>query len=122
MHPVRVANANTDLPSVDRLTYLVSADLQSDDLPLWEIVWTLNALAPAAPLDEKIRLARRTVRALVGQYDLWRGEWPAGPVALLTESETQTLAHDDAPWHDPENATLLVWIREEASVVPKQTG
>jgi hypothetical protein len=96
----------------------MSAELEGDDLALWEIVWTLNTLAPAAPLDEKIRLARRAVRVLVGQYDLWRGEWPAGPVAPLTESETQTLAHDDAPWHDPEHATLLVWIREEGSAAP----
>jgi hypothetical protein len=34
-------------------------------------------------------------------------------VALLSEGEEQTLAHDDTPWHDPEHATLLVWIREE---------
>jgi hypothetical protein len=44
------------------------------------------------------------VSVLVGQYDLWRGEWPTGPVVRLTERETQTLAHDDAAWHDPENA------------------
>ena len=36
---------------------LISGDRQSDDLGLWEVVWTLNALAPAAPLDEKMRLA-----------------------------------------------------------------
>ena len=111
--PCQVPAANSNLPSVDRLIYLVSADLPSDDVPLWEIVWTCNTLAPDAPLDEKIRLARRAVETLVGQNDLWRGEWPTGPVARLTESETQTLAHDDAPWHDPKHATLLVWIREE---------
>lgn len=107
---MQVPTANSILPSVDRLTYLVSGDLQSDDVPLWEIVWTLNTLAPAVPLDEKIRLARRAVRELVGIYDLWRGEWPAGPVALLTEGEKHVIAHDDAPWHDPEHATLLVWF------------
>jgi hypothetical protein len=89
---------------------------------LWESVWTLNTFAPKAPLDEKIRLARRAVAVLVGHHDLWRGEWPGGPVARLTESETQTLANDDAAWHDPENATLLVWLREEGSAGPEQSG
>lgn len=123
VHPEQVPTTNgDDLPSLDRLTYLVSADLQSDDVPLWEIVWTLNALAPDAPLDEKVRLARSVVGALTGQYDLWRGEWPTGPVALLTEAEKRTLAHDDASWHDPEHASLLVWIREEGSDAPAQAG
>lgn len=112
---MQVPDANTTLPSVDRLAYLISGDLQSDDLGLWEVVWTLNTLAPAAPLDEKIRLARHTVSSLLGNHDLWRGEWPGGPVALLTEDEKQTLAHGDTPWHDPEHATLLVWIREEGA-------
>ena len=109
---------NSDLPSVERLAYLVSGNLQSGDLPLWEIVWALNALVPEAPLDEKIRLARRAVSHVAGQYNLWRGEWPEGPTARLTESETRALALDDAAWHDPENATLLVWLREEGSVGP----
>jgi len=109
------------VPSLDRLTYLLSGDLQSDDLPLWEIVWTLNTLAPEAPLDQKIRLARRAVSQLVGQYDLWRGEWPTGPVVPLTESETRILATDDAAWHDPEHATLLVWLREKGSESPEKS-
>ncbi|MCR1781908.1 hypothetical protein KVF89_05115 [Nocardioides carbamazepini] len=108
-------NRTGTLPSLDRLVYLLSGELQSDDLPLWEIVWMLNALAPAALLDDKIRLARHAASVLVGQYDLWRGEWPNGPVAPLTEAELQTLATDDAVWHDPEHATLLVWIREDGS-------
>lgn len=109
---MQVSDANTELPSVDRLVYLISGDLQSDDVGLWEVVWTLNRLAPAAPLNQKIRLARHAVATLLGQHDLWRGEWPGGPVALLTEAEKQALAHDDTPWHDPEHATLQVWIRE----------
>lgn len=60
-------------------------------------------------------LARRAVSSLLGHHDLWRGDWPGSPVALLTEDEKQTLAHDDAPWHDPEHAALLVWIREEGA-------
>lgn len=114
-HPGQASNPNADLPSVDRLAYLISGDLQSDDLGLWEVVWTLNTLAPAAPLDEKIRLARRAVSSLLGHNDLWRGEWPGGPARLPTEDEKQALAHDDTPWHDPEHATLLVWIREEGA-------
>ncbi len=84
--------------------------------PSGRFVWTLNTLAPSSSLDMKIRLARRAVSSLLGHYDLWRGDWPGGPVALLTENEKQTLAHDDVPWHDPEYATLLVWIREEGAV------
>lgn len=108
-------DANAELPSVDHLAYLISGDLQSDDVGLWEVVWTLNTLAPAAPLDEKIRLARLAVASLLGHHDLWRGEWPGGPIALLTEVEKQAIAHDDTPWHDPEHATLVVWIREEGA-------
>ena len=54
----------------------------------------------------------RPVSVLMGQYELWRGEWPGGPVTRLTERETQALASDDVAWHDPEHATLVVWIRE----------
>ncbi len=118
MHPVQMPGPDSSLPSLDRLVYLMSAELQSDDLGLWEIVWHLNTLAPEAPLDEKVRLARRTVSVLMGQYDLWRGEWPAGPMAPLSESEKLALAHDDVPWHDPEQASLLVWLRDEGSAAP----
>ena len=48
------------------------------------------------------------VSVLMGQYELWRGEWPGGPVTRLTERETQALASDDVAWHDPEHATLVV--------------
>lgn len=115
-HHGRVTDASAELPSVDRLVYLIEGDLlQDDDIGLWEIVWTLNRLAPAATVAEKVRLARRAVSRLVGRCELWRGEWPGGPVALLTEDERNTLAHEDTPWHDPEHATLLVWVREEGA-------
>ena len=103
---------STGLPSPERLIFLLTDLLESDDFPLWEFVWSLNTMAPSAPLADKIRLARRAVSLLVGQYDLWRGEWPGGPVARLTESEAQALAEDDGAWHDPEHATLLVWLRQ----------
>ena len=111
MHPVKVPAETSQLPSLDRLVYLMSAELEEDDLGLWEVVWHLNTTAPAAPLEEKVQLARRAVSVLMGQHDLWRGEWPGGPVTPLSERETQALASDDAAWHDPEHATLLVWIR-----------
>jgi hypothetical protein len=115
---VRVPTANSSLPSVDRLIGLLSVDLESDDVPLWEVVWTLNTLAPAASVDEKIRLARRVVARLMSRTELWRGEWPGGAVAPVTDSEMRALAHDDAPWHDPEHATLLVWLRDTRPVSP----
>jgi hypothetical protein len=104
--------AATMLQSPERLIFLPTDDLESDDFPLWEVVWNLNTLAPEAPLADKIRLARRAVSLLVGQYQLWRGEWPRGPLAPLTESDSRVLAEEDGPWHDPENATLLVWLRQ----------
>lgn len=76
-----VPDANAELPSVDRLVYLISGDLQSDDVGLWEVVWTLNTLAPAAPLDDKVRLARLAISSLLDHHDLWRGEWPEGPIS-----------------------------------------
>jgi hypothetical protein len=103
---------STALPSPERLVFLLTDELEGDDFPLWEFVWNLNTLAPLAPLTDKIRLARRAVSLLVGQYDLWRGEWPGGPVAPLTESEMQILGNNNDPWHDPERATLLVWLRQ----------
>ena len=111
MHAVRMP-PSAALPSPERLVFLLTDELESDDYPLWEFVWNLNTMAPSAPLADKIRLARRAVSLLVGQYDLWRGDWPGGPVVRLTESEMQILANDVEPWHDPEHATLLVWLRQ----------
>ena len=75
----------------------------------------LNTLAPKAALNQRIRLARRAVASLQAHTELWRGEWPEGPTAPLTEDEKRILAHDDAPWHDPEHADLLVWIRDQGA-------
>jgi hypothetical protein len=100
------------LPSPERLVFLLTPELESGDFPLWEIVWTLNGIAPDAPLSEKIRLARRTASLLVVQYELWRGRWPEGPEEPLTHTEREALADSDEPWYDPEHATLLVWLRQ----------
>jgi hypothetical protein len=100
------------LPSADALILQLSDLLETDDVPLWEFVWHLNATHHEAPMLDKIRRARRTVRQRLGQeYELWRGEWPAGPMAPLTETEVRALATDDAAWSDPESASLLVWVR-----------
>lgn len=101
------------LPSVDGLIFQVSDLLESGDFPVWEFVWHLNATHPNADLADKIRLARRASANLIGQdYELWRGRWPEGPVARLTDSEMQDLATDDAAWSRPEAAALLVWLRQ----------
>lgn len=63
-------------------------------LGLREIVSTLNSRAPEAPVGAKVRLARGPVSRLAGQYELWRGEWPNGPVACLTATGEQALADD----------------------------
>jgi len=100
------------LPSVDALILDMTDSLQSDDLPLWEFVWRLNAMCPDAPTSDKVRLSRQAVTQLLGQeYELWRGEWPTGPVAPLTERETRDLADNEAAWSDPLSASVLVWLR-----------
>ncbi len=111
---MRGVSDETSLPSVERLAYLLSGDLQDDDLPIWEIVWQLNTTAPVAPLADKLRLARRAVSLIRDEFELWRGTWPGGPVAPLTEQETRDLAGDDAAWYDPDKASLLVWLRRVA--------
>jgi hypothetical protein len=76
-------------------------------------VWHLNTTHPDAPLEDKIRLARRAATNLIGQnYEFRRGRWPEGPTAPLTEVEKRSLAYEDAAWSDPESATMLVWLRE----------
>lgn len=106
------------LPSLDRLVHLLSGDIQSDDLPLWEIVWTLNARWRRR---HRLRTrsvwhdARRLCWSISTTYGVVR---PGGPVALLTRSETESLVSEDTPWYDPKRATLLVWIREERSGAP----
>ena len=99
------------LPSAERLAYLLSGDLQDDDIPLWEIVWGLNTRAPDAPLTAKLRIARRAVSQLGDECELWRGSWPGGPESPLTDLELRVLAEDDAVWCDPEKASLLIWLR-----------
>lgn len=89
--------------------------IQEDDFPIWEFVWHLNRMAPAAPLGDKIRVARRAMRSFMDEYELWRGEWPSGPVAPMTEVEIEAMAGDEACWHDPQNASLLVWLRAVGS-------
>lgn len=100
------------LPSVDALIVGMTDLLESDDVPLWEFTWHLNTIRPDASVPDNIRLARRAVTQLLGQeYELWRGEWPTGPLAPLTEPEIRELANDDAAWTDPQSATVLVWLR-----------
>src|SRR5205085_2885906 len=96
-HDARVTD-EVDLPSIERLAYLLSGDLQAGDVPVWEVVWQLNRSAPLAPLEDKLRLARRAVSQLGDEYQLWRGTWLDGPVAPLTVQETRDLAADDAAW------------------------
>lgn len=103
--------ATAELPSPERLAFLLAGDLQEDDVPLWEVVWRLNSMAPDAALPDKLRLARRAVSMLADEYEFWRGDWPGGPVAPTSEQQVTLLATDDAAWHDPEQAALLVWLR-----------
>src|SRR3990170_4082710 len=63
------------LPSVERLAYLLSGDLEDDDLPLWEIVWQLTTTTPDARLADKLRLARRAISQLGDECELRRGTW-----------------------------------------------
>ena len=101
------------LPSVDGLIFQVHDLLDAGDVGIWELVWHLDASHADAPIEDKIRLARRAATDLISRdYDLWRGTWPEGPEAPLTEVEKRDLAHDDAAWSDPESATMVVWLRQ----------
>ena len=88
--------------------------LQADDVGAWEFVWHLNATHPDAALEDKFRLVTASRDNLIIQnYALWRGHWPEGPTASLTEAEKRDLAQEDATWSDPETATILVSLRED---------
>jgi hypothetical protein len=103
--------AQASLPSPERLAYLISGELAEDHVGLWEVVWGLNASNPEAALADKIRLARRAVSLLGDEADLWHGD-PLEPDSRpLTPAETQAIAEDHLAWHDPENASLVVWLK-----------
>lgn len=118
VHGHTAAVTASDLPSPERLAFMLAGYLQEDDLPLWEIVWHLNRDAPAVPLNEKIRLARRALPLLSDEYDLWRGEWPGGPVERMSEAGIRAMETEDTCWHDPESASVLVWLRPVGSEAP----
>jgi hypothetical protein len=73
----------------------------------------LNGRFPDATHVDKLTLARRVVRQLLadGQAELWRGEWPHGPVEPLGPAEIERLRIDDRPWYEPKNSDLLVVVR-----------
>jgi hypothetical protein len=99
------------LPSPERLAYLVTGDLEEDDIGLWEIVWRLNGSHPAVSLPDKVRLARQAVSLLGDHTVLWLGD-PLEPDSRpLSSTELNALADDESAWHDPNNATMVVWLR-----------
>jgi hypothetical protein len=103
----------TALPSVDVLSARLLDILRQDgDQWLWEIVWALDREFPDVAVDEKVARAREVVVALTlqGRIELWRGQWPAGPVAPLSPEERAQVLTAVAPWHDPEAAGLHVVI------------
>jgi hypothetical protein len=103
--------AQVSLPSPERLAYLISGELAEDNLGLWEVVWGLHATNPEASLADKIDLARRAVSLLADDADLWHGD-PLEPDSRpLTPAELQAIAEDDLAWHDPKNASLVVWLK-----------
>jgi hypothetical protein len=112
---------NMDLPSRELTAERLLDCLHfEDDQWLWEVVWALNARCPKAGQDEKVGLARQAVFELLadGLIELWRGEWPGGPVEPLSPAQIERLRVDPMPWYDPEHTELLVVIREQ---VPSDT-
>ena len=86
--------------------------LHEGDQGLWETVWVLNSGEHETPVTDKVVLSRQVTFELLGQgrIELWEGSWPGGPTRRLTDSQIAGLEVDDAPWHDPESAKLLVWV------------
>jgi hypothetical protein len=110
--------ATADLPSSTQAAERLLDFLHfEDDQWLWEVVWDLNARFPAAGQEEKIRLARQAVSELLasGFIELWRGVWPDGPVEPLGAAEIERLHVEAEPWCDPEQADIIVVIREQVS-------
>jgi hypothetical protein len=101
------------LPSADGLIMQIRDLLDFGDVGVWELVWALNSSHPDARLLDKIKVAKRAATLLISQdWDLWRGVWPEGPIAPLTQEEKVRLSEEDAAWFDPESAELLVWLRQ----------
>lgn len=106
------------LPSPEEVSSRLLETLRTDgDQWLWEMVWGLNREFPSVPVEEKVALARQVVMALTLQakIELWRGQWPTGPVSPLTQQEMAHVLAASAPWHDPESADLMVVIEAAGS-------
>ena len=103
------------LPSVEQMSERFTEKLQTaGDQWLWEMVWSLNKEFPAVEVGAKVVLARQVVLALTlkAGIELWRGNWPTGPVAPLSQEEMARILAEDAPWHDPEQSDLLVVVQK----------
>jgi hypothetical protein len=92
---------------------LVATLRSSGDQWLWEMVWRLNDEFPALEVGTKVALVRQAVLGLTlkAGIELWRGQWPTGPVAPLSQEEMARILAEDAPWHDPENSDLLIVVQ-----------
>ncbi|MDP9074478.1 MAG: hypothetical protein M3N98_09960 [Actinomycetota bacterium] len=103
---------DSPLPSVEQLSEQYLDSLADGDQWMWELAWKLNEEFPAVELAEKVALARQVVIGLTikGSTELWRGQWPAGPVAPVSREEMAKIMAEDAPWHDPEHAEILVVV------------
>jgi len=103
---------DSTLPTVEEMSEQLQDALVDADQWLWEPTWKLNQEFPAVDLADKVNLMRQVILSLTlqGTVELWRGQWPAGPVAPLSKEEMGKILAQDTPWHDPEQAELLVVI------------
>jgi hypothetical protein len=103
----------SELPSSSAIAARLIEDLKyEDDQWLWEIVWRLNGEFPGVDIADKVSLAQEVTWQLFndGKIEFLRGQWPDGAVGPLDEEGLRMIREQTQPWHDPEEAEILVLL------------
>ena len=87
--------------------------LSSYDLGLWELTW-MAANRSGVVASSHVSWARASISDLVarGVVHLAVTSWPSmTPERELAPPDWRALAASDAPWHDPQQASILVLVQ-----------